>query len=107
MRIFDRKKNGKTDKNQKINFSGLSLSSVIAKIHQEFSTTGKEFGKMKNLSIVILLVFCLFQLNINLFTDKNILNAVSADTNINPEKNIPIIDQNISSNIETATFAMG
>lgn len=68
---------------------------------------GKEFGKMKNLSIVIVLVFCLLQLNINLFIDKNILNAVSADTDLNPEKNIPIIDMNIPTNIETATFAMG
>ena len=33
---------------------------------------GKEFGKMKNLFIVIVLVFCLLQLNINLFIDKNI-----------------------------------
>lgn len=62
---------------------------------------------MKNLSIVIVLVFCLLQLNINLFIDKNILNAVSADTDLNPEKNIPIIDMNIPTNIETATFAMG
>jgi len=68
---------------------------------------GKEFGKMKNLSIVIVLVFCLLQLNINLFIDKNILNAVSADTDLNPGKNIPIIDRNIPTNIETATFAMG
>lgn len=68
---------------------------------------GKEFGKMKNLSIVIVLVFCLLQLNINLFIDKNILNAVSADTDLNPEKNIPVIDMNIPTNIETATFAMG
>lgn len=62
---------------------------------------------MKNLSLVILCVFCLLQLNINLFTDKNISNAVSADTDINPEKNIPVIDGNIPDNIETATFAMG
>ena len=62
---------------------------------------------MKNLSIVIVLVFCLLQLNINLFIDKNILNVVSADTDLNPEKNIPIIDMNIPTNIETATFAMG
>jgi len=68
---------------------------------------GKEFGKMKNLSIVIVLVFCLLQLNINLFIDKNIVNAVSADTDLNPGKNIPIIDMNIPTNIETATFAMG
>jgi hypothetical protein len=68
---------------------------------------GKEFGKMKNLSIVIVLVFCLLQLNINLFIDKNILNAVSADTDLNPGKNVPIIDRNIPTNIETATFAMG
>lgn len=62
---------------------------------------------MKNLSIVIVLVFCLLQLNINLFIDKNIVNVVSADTDLNPEKNIPIIDMNIPTNIETATFAMG
>ena len=62
---------------------------------------------MKNLFIVILLVFCLLQLNINLFTDKNILHAASANTDINPEKNIPVIDGNIPDNIETATFAMG
>jgi hypothetical protein len=68
---------------------------------------GKEFGKMKNLFIVIVLVFCLLQLNINLFIDKNIVNVVSADTDLNPEKNIPIIDMNIPTNIETATFAMG
>jgi len=62
---------------------------------------------MKNLSIVILLVLCLLQLNINLFTDKNILHAAPADSDINPEKNIPVIDGNIPDNIETATFAMG
>ena len=62
---------------------------------------------MKNLFIVILLVFCLLQLNINLFTDKNILHAASADTDINPEKSIPVVDGNIPASIETATFAMG
>ena len=62
---------------------------------------------MKNLSIFILLFFCLFQLNMTLFSQNDVSNKVSVNTNQDTKKKIPVIDQNIPNTIKTATFAMG
>lgn len=67
----------------------------------------KEMGKMKNIFIVFVIVFCLLHININLIQDKSYLNVVNADTDLQPEKNTPLIDLNMPANIEIATFAMG
>lgn len=64
-------------------------------------------GKMKNIFIVFVIVFCLLHININLIQDKSYLNVVNADTDLQPEKNTPLIDLNMPANIEIATFAMG
>jgi len=62
---------------------------------------------MKNIFIVFVIVFCLLHININLIQDKSYLNVVNADTDLQPEKNTPLIDLNMPANIEIATFAMG
>jgi len=52
---------------------------------------------MKNLSILVIIVISLIQVN-------EILSNKISHAN---EVNIPVIDRNIPTNIETATFAMG
>jgi hypothetical protein len=52
---------------------------------------------MRNLVIFVIVIFCLIQVNEILSNKISYANEV----------NIPVIDQNIPANIETATFAMG
>ena len=52
---------------------------------------------MRNLLIFVIVIFCLIQANESLFNKISHANEV----------NIPMIDRNIPTNIETATFAMG
>ena len=68
---------------------------------------GRSMKKMKNISIFILLFFCLFQLNMTLFSQDDALNTISANTDQPTEKKTPMIDQNAPNMIKTATFAMG
>lgn len=62
---------------------------------------------MKNSIIFVIIIFCLIQLNESLFNKISHSNIVFASSTNSRESNIPIIDRNIPSNIETATFAMG
>ena len=62
---------------------------------------------MRNLLIFVIVIFCLIQVNESLsnkISHANIVFARSADSR---EVNIPLIDRNVPTNIETATFAMG
>ena len=52
---------------------------------------------MRNLFILVIMVVCFILVDGSLFNKNSHAN----------ETNIPIIDQNIPTNIETATFAMG
>jgi len=52
---------------------------------------------MRNLVIFIIVIFCLIQANGSLSNKISHANKV----------NIPVIDRNMPTNIETATFAMG
>jgi len=62
---------------------------------------------MKNLLFFVIIIFCLIQVNESLFNKISYSNIVFASSMNSREDNIPIIDRNIPSNIETATFAMG
>ena len=68
---------------------------------------GKGGENMKNLLIFILAIFCLIQVNESLFINIGHSNIVFASSANSREESIPIIDRNIPSNIETATFGMG
>lgn len=62
---------------------------------------------MRNLLIFVIIVICLIQVNGNFFKDISHSNIVFASSLNSSEDNIPIIDRQIPSNIETATLAMG
>ena len=52
---------------------------------------------MRNILFFVIVILCLIQLNESLSNKISYANEV----------NIPVIDRNIPTNIETATFAMG
>jgi hypothetical protein len=52
---------------------------------------------MRNILFFVIVIFCLIQI------DGSLSNKISHAN----EVNIPVIDRNIPTNIETATFAMG
>lgn len=62
---------------------------------------------MRNLLIFVIIIFCLIQVNESLFINIGHSNIVFANSANSLEDNIPIIDRNIPSNIETVTFGMG
>jgi hypothetical protein len=58
---------------------------------------GKVVKNMRNILFFVIVIFCFIQVNEILSNKISYANEV----------NIPVIDQNIPTNIETATFAMG
>ncbi len=62
---------------------------------------------MRNLVIFVIVIFCLIQVNGNFFKNISHSNIIFACSTNSREGNIPIIDRNMPTNIETATFAMG
>jgi len=62
---------------------------------------------MRNLLIFVIIIFCLIQANESLFNKISHANIVFASSTNSREVNIPVIDRNIPTYIETATFAMG
>ena len=82
--------------NSLITVKNKDLTPVI-NIHFIYYTKGKVVKNMRNLLILIIIIFRLIQANGSLFNKISHANEV----------NIPVIDRNIPTNIETATFAMG
>jgi len=82
--------------NSLITVKNKDLTPVI-NIHFIYYTKGKVVKNMRNLLILIIIIFCLIQANGSLFNKISYAN----------EGNIPIIDRNMPTNIETASFAMG
>jgi len=62
---------------------------------------------MRYLLIFVIIIFCLIQVNESLFNKISHSNILFATSMNSREDNIPIIDRDIPSTIETATFAMG
>jgi hypothetical protein len=72
-----------------------------------YYTKEKDGENMRNLLIFVIIIFCLIQVNESLFINIGHSNIVFANSANSLEDNIPIIDRNIPSNIETVTFGMG
>jgi hypothetical protein len=62
---------------------------------------------MRVLFILIIIAICFIQVSESLFNKISHSNIAFASSTNSREGNIPIIDRNVPSNIETATFAMG
>jgi len=62
---------------------------------------------MRNLVFFVIVIFCLIQVSESLSNKISHSNIVFACSTNSREGNIPIIDRNMPTNIETAIFAMG
>lgn len=62
---------------------------------------------MRVLFILVIIAICFIQVNESLFNKISHANIAFASSADSLEGNIPIIDRNVPSNIEAATFAMG
>ena len=82
--------------NSLITVKNKDLTPVI-NIHFIYYTKGKVVKNMRNILFFVIVIFCLIQI------DGSLSNKISHAN----EVNIPVIDRNIPTNIETATFAMG
>jgi hypothetical protein len=62
---------------------------------------------MRNILFFVIVILCFIQVNESLSNKIGYTNIVFANSADSPQVNIPVIDRNIPTNIETATFAMG
>ena len=62
---------------------------------------------MRNILFFVIVILCLIQVNESLSNKIGHTNIVFACSTNSREGNIPIIDRNMPTNIETASFAMG
>ena len=62
---------------------------------------------MRNILFFVIVILCFIQVNESLSNKIGYTNIVFANSGDSSQVNIPVIDRNIPTNIETATFAMG